>query len=220
MLAAIGQVLPVAVGMAINSLPVIAVVLVIATGTTPGADVGFLLGWVVGLGALGAVVLAFADLLLPDTPPRWADPLRIVLGVVLLFLAIRQWRARHRTDPSATPGWTASLDTITASRAFGLGFLLSSLNPKNALLIVSAVAGVVATTTVVHEQVVAVVVLVAVASAGVAAPVVAGRVLGDRARGGMDALKTWLVEQNAAVMTVVLLLLGTLLIGNGLGGAD
>jgi threonine/homoserine/homoserine lactone efflux protein len=208
------------VAIAISSLPIVVVVLVIVTGPAPGADLTFLIGWLVGLAAVGGLVIALADVLLSDaSQPRWANPLRILLGVLLLFLAAKQWRGRGSADdvPSA-PGWMASLDEITAPRALGLGFLLGSLNPKNALLMVSGAASVVAETAVAHEQVVALVVLVAIASTGVAAPVVAHRGLGDPGRAALDKTKAWLAEHNAVVMTVVLLVLGTVLLGNGLGG--
>jgi hypothetical protein len=47
-LEATGEVLPVAVGLAISSLPLIVVVLTIVAGPRTGADLAFLLGWLTG----------------------------------------------------------------------------------------------------------------------------------------------------------------------------
>jgi hypothetical protein len=221
-LAAIGQVLPVAVGIAISSVPIVVVVLVLVTGPAAGADLAFLVGWLAGLTTVGALVLALADVLLSDaSQPRWANLLRVVLGVLLLFLAGKKWRGRRPAGSDASsPGWMASLDDMAAPKALGLGFLLGSVNPKNAILMISGAAAIVAETAVVREQIVALIVLVVIASAGVAAPVVAGRVLGDGGRAVLGKTKSWLAEHNAVVTTVVLLVLGTVLLGNGLGGLD
>ena len=40
----------------------------------------------------------------------------------------------------------------------------------------------------------------------------------DRLRGPLDELKEWLQAHNAAVMSVLLLVIGAVLIGKGIGG--
>jgi hypothetical protein len=86
------------------------------------------------------------------------------------------------------------------------------------LLTISAAGTIVAASAVVVDQVVALAVFVVVASVTVAAPIVAARVLGERVRGTLDATKAWLAEHNTTIVTVVLLLLGTVLLGNGIAG--
>jgi threonine/homoserine/homoserine lactone efflux protein len=67
--------------------------------------------------------------------------LKLVLGLLLLLVAVRQWRGRPRGDERpATPKWMAALDTFTPVKAAGAGVLLSGLNPKNALLSIGAAA--------------------------------------------------------------------------------
>ena len=49
-----------------------------------------------------------------------------------MLLAVRQWRSRPKEGEEPTlPSWMAAIDSITAGKAFGLGVLLSSVNPKN-----------------------------------------------------------------------------------------
>lgn len=58
-------------------------------------------------------------------------------------------------------------------------------------------------------------VFVAVASLGVATPAVARLLLGDRADSLLAVADEWMIANNAAIMAVVLVVLGAVLIGNG-----
>ena len=55
-----------------------------------------------------------------------------------------------------------------------------------------------------------------VASLGVSSPVVVYLVAGARATDILDELKTWMIQHNAAIMTVLLLIIGTELVGDGI----
>ncbi len=57
---AIGGSLPLAVGIAISPIPIIAVVLMLTTPRARANGPAFLAGWVLGLGIVGAIVLALA----------------------------------------------------------------------------------------------------------------------------------------------------------------
>src|SRR5215472_3493380 len=106
---AIGQALPFGVGVALSPVPIIAVVLMLATpkGRTNGP--AFLMGWVVGLAGLGTIVLLIssgASASSEGSPATWVSILKIVLGVLLVLLAIKQWRGRPRGDtPPELPAW-------------------------------------------------------------------------------------------------------------------
>ena len=53
---------------------------------------------------------------------------------------------------------------------------------------------------------------------GVGAPVVIYLALDDRSRAMLDGLKAWMGAHNAAIMAVLLLVIGTKLLGDGLAG--
>jgi hypothetical protein len=55
---AIGQSLPLAVGVALSPLPIIAVVLMLTSPRARANGPAFVLGWLIGLGVVGALVLA------------------------------------------------------------------------------------------------------------------------------------------------------------------
>jgi hypothetical protein len=57
---AIGGSLPLAVGIALSPVPIIAVVLMLTSRQAKFNGPAFVLGWLIGLGVVGAIVLAVA----------------------------------------------------------------------------------------------------------------------------------------------------------------
>lgn len=217
--AAIGQSLPVAVGVLISPMPIVAVVLMLVTPRARSNAAGFLLGWVLGIAALGTVVVLVTGAATGDDPDTstWVAVLQVVLGVLLLALAVRSWRGRPRGDAvPPTPGWMHAIDTFTPVRAFGLAVLLGVVNPKNLLLVVSGATSIAAATPDAGSRAVALAVFVVVASLGVAAPLVVYLATGPRAAALLDDLKTWMVRNNAAIMAVLLLVIGAKMLGDGI----
>jgi hypothetical protein len=95
---AIGESLAAAVGIAISPIPIIAVVLMLTTPDGRANSTAFLLGWLLGLGAAGTAVLLIAAPVDGDDsgPAAWLGRIKILLGALLLFVAIRQFRRRDR----------------------------------------------------------------------------------------------------------------------------
>ncbi len=152
----------------------------------------------------------------PSTTASW---IKIVLGVLLLLLAVKQWRSRPRPGEDASlPTWMSAIDSFTFVKALGLGFLLSAVNPKNLLMCVGAGTIVGGSTLATGEQAVAVAVYTLIAACTVTIPVVGYLVASERMRGPLEELRAWLQQSNAAVMSVLLLVIGVVLVGKGLGG--
>jgi threonine/homoserine/homoserine lactone efflux protein len=219
---AIGQVLAVGVGVALSPIPIVAVVLMLATPRARSNGPAFLLGWIAGLAIVGAIVLLAsggADATGDDGPATWVGVLKLVLGALLLALAARQWRSRPRGDaPPPLPKWMQTIDAFSPAKALGMGALLSGINPKNLLLTVAAAAAIAQTGVGGGEQAAALAVFILVGSLGVGAPVVVYFALGERSRHLLDELKAWLIAHNAAIMAAILLVLAAKLIGDGLAG--
>jgi threonine/homoserine/homoserine lactone efflux protein len=100
---AIGQVLSFGVGVALSPVPIIAVVLMLATPKGRSNGLAFLAGWIVGIAALGTIVLVVASGASASkhgAPATWVSTLKVVLGVPLLLVAAKQWRGRPRGDRS------------------------------------------------------------------------------------------------------------------------
>ncbi|MET0275450.1 MAG: GAP family protein, partial [Acidimicrobiia bacterium] len=92
----IGQVLPFAVGAALSPFPIIAMVLMLVTSRARANSLSFLVGWVVGLAAIGVVVLTVAsgvDASSSDASDgvNWT---KFGLGVILVVVAARHLRKR------------------------------------------------------------------------------------------------------------------------------
>ena len=169
---AIGQILPLAVGVAISPVPIIAVILMLVTPRARVNGPAFVLGWIVGLALVGVVVLALAspaDASDGGKPATWVDVLKLVLGVLLVLVALRQWRGRpHDAEQGATPKWMGAIEGFTPPKSVGAGAVLSAANPKNLLLAVAAAASIAQTGTSGGTQALAYAVFALIATVGVA----------------------------------------------------
>jgi threonine/homoserine/homoserine lactone efflux protein len=218
--AAIGDVLGLAAGVAVSPLPIVAMILLLATPRGRANGSLFAVGWLVGLSVLGAVVLALAGPADPSDdgqPAAWTGWLKLLLGVLLLLAAVRQWRARpaEGAEPEL-PNWMAGLDRMRPGQALGLGALLSAVNPKNGGLTIAAAASIAGAGLAGGQQAVALAVFVLVGSVGVLAPLVLYLTAGERAAETLDGWKTWAGDHNAAVMAVLFLVFGLKLLGDGI----
>lgn len=217
---AIGDTLPLALGIAISPVPIIAAILMLLSPKARGTSVGFLLGWVLGI-VVAVVVFTLLSGLLPTAEQGASRPIagtvKILLGVLLLLLALRQWRSRPKPgEAAALPKWMAAIDQMTAGRGFVLAFILAAVNPKNLLLAAGAGVAIGAAGLSVGADAVVILVVVVVAASSVAIPVIGYLVAADRMRGPLDGLRGWLVDNNATVMAVLLLVMGVVLVGKGI----
>ncbi|WP_127794886.1 GAP family protein [Agromyces sp. LHK192] len=217
----IGDILPLAIGIAISPVPMIAAILMLLSPKAKGTSIGFLLGWVVGI-VLAVVIFTLLASVLPEDDPDASKPIagvvKIVLGLLLLFLAFRQWRSRPGPgEEAALPKWMSAIDQMTAMRAFVLALLLAAVNPKNLLLGAAAGTTIGTAGLTVGEDVVVVLVFTLIAAASVAIPVVAYLLASARMAGPLESLRAWLVHNNATVMAVLLLVLGVVVVGKGIG---
>ena len=131
---AIGQVLSFGVGVALSPVPIIAVVLMLATPKGRVNGPAFLTGWVAGIAVLGAIVLlaaSGASASKHGAPATWVSIVKIILGLLLLLLAVYQWRGRPRGDSQPELSkWMSTVDTFTPGRSLAVGVALSALNPR------------------------------------------------------------------------------------------
>jgi len=217
---AIGQALPFAVAIALSPIPIVGVVLMLSTPAGPREGIAFLTGWVLALAAGGTALLLLAsggDASEAAGPAEWVSIVKIVLGVLLLRLALRQWRERPRGDAEPElPGWMTAVDSFTPLKAAGMGVLLAVVNPKNLLLLLGGTAAIAQTGVSAGDQAVALAVFIVIATIGVAAPLAIKFLMGDRAGELLGQLHEWMARENATIMAVICLLIGVKLIGDGI----
>jgi threonine/homoserine/homoserine lactone efflux protein len=218
----IGQVLPLAIGVALSPVPIIAVVLMLVSARARANGSAFVLGWILGLGIVGAIVFAIAGPSGPTSdgePATWVDVLKLLLGLLCLLVALRQWRGRpHGDDEPATPKWMGAIDGFGPGKALLAGGVLAGANPKNLLLAVAAASSIAAAGISSGEQTVAYVVFALVGTIGVAAPVVVYFTMGDRAGPLLDSLKAWMARNNGVILAVLMLVIGVKLVGEAISG--
>ncbi len=191
----IGQILPTAVGVAISPLPIVAVILMLFTPRARTNGPAFVVGWVLGLVAVGVIVLLVAGgaSISTSKPSHAASILKLLLGVLLLLFAAREWRGRPKAgDEAPPPKWMAAIDRFTPLTALGLGALLAGLNPKNLLLAIGGATTLAQAGLSAGEDVVVWAVFVAIGTATIAGPVAYYLVGGEPAKEKLDELKTWL----------------------------
>lgn len=219
---AIGDILPLAIGVAISPVPIIAVILMLFSNRARSNSLAFLGGWIAGLTVVGIIVLLVssgADVATENEPSTAASAFKVLLGVLLLLLGWRQWRSRPKEgEEPEMPGWMQSIESLKPAMALGLGALMSGVNPKNLMLALGAAVAIAQEGLSAGESSVALLIFIAIASCTVTGPVLLFFVLGERAEETLNGWKAWLTENNATVMAVLLLVLGVVLLGQGIGG--
>ena len=217
---AIGAVLPLAIGVAISPITIIAVILMLFSARARQNGPAFLAGWVGALAVVGAIVFVLAEagrVGSDGSSSNLAGLLKALLGVLFLLLAVRQWRTRPAEGEQAPmPKWMAAIDSFTTGRSLGLAALLAGVNPKNLALTVGAGLAIAQTGATGASAVVALIVYVVVASLSVGIPVVYYLAAGEGAKQTLDGWKAWLLANNSAIMTVLFVVLGIVLIGQGI----
>jgi hypothetical protein len=216
----IGEILPLALGVAISPIPIIAAILMLLSPKARATSVGFLIGWVGGI-VVAVVVFALLSSVLPGRGADAANPvtavIHLLLGVLLLVLALRQWRRRPKAgEEPALPKWMQAIDQVTFAKALGLGFLLSAVNPKNLLLAAAAGNDIGAADVGTGSIVTAIAVFTLVGASTILIPVVGYLFAAEKLKTPLAALRGWLAKENAVIMAVLLLVLGVDVIGKGI----
>jgi hypothetical protein len=229
------ELLPAAVGIALNPPAVVAVILMLSASRKKAA--AFVLGWMAGLLVVGAGVLLLGDAgQAAGSPSTIGLVLKLVLGLALLGVAAWQWRRRPSAaegdeaegtgaegdevegDTDAMPKWMRSLAGFSTGKSFATAALFAGLNPKTLALNVAGAVVIVEASLSVPAQAVALVLFVVVASLTVIAPLLYHVLAPGQAERRLASAQRWLVANNKAITATVLLLLGIMLVASGVQG--
>jgi threonine/homoserine/homoserine lactone efflux protein len=218
---AIGDLLPLALGIAISPIPIIAVILMLFSQRARANSSMFLLGWIVGVlgGTIVLLILANTQDLSQSNgqPDDSVSTIKLVLGLLLIAAAHRQWRNRPKAGETvALPKYLQAIDTLTPLKAAGLGVVLSVVNPKNLMMIIAGALVISQADLSDGDTIIAVLVFVLIAISTVTVPVILYNVMGERAQPILDTMRSWLAQNNSTVMAVLLLVIGFVLIGKGI----
>lgn len=215
----IGQIITMAVAVLISPLPIAAeIVLLFSARPKPNAAAyggGFVLGVGLALGALTAVA-ATQDLSPGSDGATWVAWLRIALGAALVVAGVRRFLSRPAPGTAGTPKWMDGIASFSPGRSFVVGLGIGALNPKNLVVGLAAAVVIAAGGLSTGEGVATIVAYALFASLGVLAPLVVAVAMGPRADEVLEAWRSWLVANNAAVMAVLLTVIGVALAGKGI----
>jgi len=214
----IGDLLPIAVGVAVSPVAVIATILMLLSKRAGSTSVGFAVGWLLGIviATVFFVILSSAVSTSDDGPSATVSWIKLALGVLLLTVGVKQWRGR--SGEHETPKWMQAVDEMTAVKGLGLGFALAAINPKNLLMCIAAGVSIGSASLATSGVITSILVFTIIASSTVAIPVIGYLVAADRLREPLANLKVWLQDNNTTVMSVLILVVGVVLIGKGIGG--
>ncbi len=222
MIEAIGSAITPAIAIALSPVPVVFIVLVLASPRGRANGPAFALGWFLGACLVtGAVVLLAGEAVEDDGAyDTGVNVLQALLGGLFLGLAVKTWRGRPRPGVDApTPALFSKVAELGPSGAFATGFALVVLNLKNLPLSISSGLSIAQ-----HDDltgpsaVLAVVAFGLLASSSVVVLVLYALVAGERSRAPLEGLEVWLLDNKATILVVLLTLLGAYQVSEGLTG--
>ena len=216
----IGDILPLALGVAISPVPIIAAILMLLSPRSKSPSVAFLIGWVAGI-VVALTLFTLLGSLIPEQDGDATRPvsgvIKILIGLALGVLAARQWRRRPEDGAEAAlPGWMARIDSMTAGRSTVVSLRLSAGDPKNLVLMVGTGVVIGGAGLTVGGVTVVIVVFTIIAASTVLIPVVGYLIAPGRMQRPFERARVWLVQNYAATMAVLLFVLGIVLVGKGI----
>jgi threonine/homoserine/homoserine lactone efflux protein len=219
---AIGEILPYAVAASITVSAIIGIILMLVTPKAKTNGPAFAVGYVLGFALVGTIVIALAggkDYSSGSGPTQTVSIIKLLLGLLLLIAAVRQWRGRPREgEMPKMPKWMAAIDSFTAGKSFGLGVLLSAVNPKNLAMSLATGLAIAQAKIPTGQEAVVLIIYIVIGASTVLAPVAVYFAMGDRAAAILGGWRKWLEQNNAVVTAVVLLVIAAVLIGHGITG--
>lgn len=213
----LAEVVPLALVVALSPLSIIPGILVLHTPRPRPTSLAFLFGWVLGLAGVTAAFVEAANLAHGlGTQPKSAPYVRIVIGLGLIGWALYRWFTRNRS--AEPPRWLTAMTTVGPRRAFVTAATLTVANPK--VLLMSAATGVAIGTSSLRPvgAWLAVAAFTVLAASTVALPVLAFQIAGDRLDAPLTRLKNWMEQNHAALIAVILFLIGVALLYKGIHG--
>ncbi len=178
-------------------------------------------GWVAGLTIVSVLVVLVAGAASDPgsdvaTGINW---FMAGIGVAFLVMAAQQWKKRpKRGESTEMPSWMASINSISSTRALGLGAALAAANPKNLALTLAASAAIANAQLGGADTAIAIITFVAIGSITVVGAVAFYLATPTRAAKPLAAVKQFMADNNATIMMVILVILGAKLLGDALAG--
>jgi len=217
MLSAFGTLLPIALAVAVSSVPITLTILILLSPKRNRVAIPFLIGWVVGM-AVVVVIFALGAAALPIRSIRTSQKAigiaEIIVGVAVLLMAVLSWRRAARGSAPHRSKAMDTVDRLGPATALGLAAILN-LRPKGLLLGAAAGLAIAGARLKDTDAVIVIVIYLALASSTVTVPIVATLVSPARMEPRLVIARDWLESHGEAITVVVLLMVGLVILGDG-----
>lgn len=226
---AFGEVLPLAVAVALSTVPFTAMVLVMLSPTRSRSAPAFLAGWVIGM-VLVLTVAILGATALPEPRRRQADLLaavpEVIIGMALVGLALSTWRRRRAIEgkeatdggPHVTadlPRWLQSVSSSGPLGSFGIALALN-VRPKALLLAIAAGLDLRAASLDPDQIVFMILLYTAIGASTVVVPIVATLMAPRRWEPRLVIARDWLSHNGWVVASLILFMVGIWVVAHGL----
>lgn len=215
----IGLILPIAVAVAVSSVPIMATILILLSPSRTRSAMPFLIGWAAGLLIVVTVFTLLAQAVPTARTQRQPDVavavLEIAVGVAIIVLSVFSFRRSRRHPEPAMPDPLKKRRALGPWEALGMGFILN-LRPKGLLLAIAAGLTIRADAQSPTDAIVAIVLYTVIGASSVAVPVIATLVAPTRTEPKLVSAREWLARNGGTLTSVILFFIGVVVLGMGI----
>ncbi|WP_291038320.1 GAP family protein [Herbiconiux sp.] len=218
LLGVVGALLPLGVAAALSSVPIAVMIALLLSPRSSSNGIGFLVGQLVG-GFLLAWALGSG---LSSISPRHAfghmtvfGAAELVIGAALILYGILTLRRPSTPSRSPAGGWLDRIGSVQAWTALGVGVIVN-LRPKALLLAVAAGIAIGSSRLSTAETIAAAAIYAALSSSVIGGLAITHLVRPDTTTAWLDRARTWLDAHGRLVTFMVAIIIGVVIIGDGL----
>lgn len=210
--------IPMALGLALSPIPIIAVILMLFSRRAKVNAPLYAATWVLSMvviGSLAIFLLGDNEFVEQDTTKTGGSILVLIIGALFMAYGAMLWMRRPRhPDHVKTPRWLEAIDDIPPILAIGFGLTGVLVNTKNLPLFLAAVQHILAANLGMMLSFIALAIFIAMASVTVVTPIVLFLTGNERMHTRLDALRVWLTHYNQAILAWVFLIMGGVMVLN------
>lgn len=202
--------------LSVGSITLVILLLISDRGWRNG--LGYALGYISAYSLIGitAVILGYRTAQKnPGEPGLFLPMLLIVLGTLLLWLALRNWR-KPGSEKKEEPRFFSIVDKITPLKAFGFGALVTVINFKNLALFLTAVSVVILSDLLIAKKIFITLLVVLVFCQSVIIPIIIFVSFPKRAKYLLNSIKQFLTRHSRTIGIWAPIVFGMLLMIKGL----
>jgi threonine/homoserine/homoserine lactone efflux protein len=202
--------------LSVGSITLVILLLLSERGWRNG--LGYALGYTSAYTLIGvsAMLLGYrTNLTSSDEPGLLLPILLMVLGSLLMWLGLRNWR-KPAAENNEEPRFFSIVDGITPPKAFGFGALVSVINFKNLALFLTALSVVVLSKLLLIEKIIITLLVVLVFCLSVTVPVIIYFAFPTRAESVLTSIKQFINRHSRKIGIWLPLVFGLILFLKGI----